>query len=267
MVVTRKSSSSSSGSSSSDDEDDDDDDDSSTSDDTDDDTTDDTDDTTDDTTDDGGTVVVNPTSEVDVIEDVLLKDTDNEMDGTTFILIVDDDAFLDAITNALAKKKIEEGDGSDGILAHPYVSFPKANSVDSNQSVKVKLDGAAVQSAFNQEVGLILTLDNYTMIVQPKSFSTDLVDDKVEDYLISKRILEEEDITDAKTKLGTEREVIYAAEASIGYTTENGKEGTQRTYNKPISVSIMLDSTIAAEIEAAEDMSDIVVFVEDSASG
>ena len=129
----------------------------------------DTDDDTDDDTD--AVVVVNPQpAKLMLLKNVLLKDTENEMDGTTYVLIVDDDAFLEAITNALAQKRIEEGDGTDGILAHPYVSFPKANSVDSNQSVKVKLDGAAVQSAFNQGVGLILTLDNYSIVVPAAAF-------------------------------------------------------------------------------------------------
>jgi len=257
VVVTRKSSStttSSSGSSSGDDDDDDDDDTT---------TGDGTDGTTGDGTDNGGVEVINPTSEVDVTEDVLLKDTTNDMDGTTYLLLVDDDAFLEAIKNALAKKKLEEGDGTKGVLAHPYVSFPKANSVDGEQSVKVVLDGAGVKSAFNQEVGLILTLDNYTLIVQPKSFSSDFVDDEVEDYLFAKRLLSEEEKVAADESFGEDKELIYAAETKIEYATKNGVDGVQETLSEPVSVSIMLDSEIADMIDEAESISDIAVFVTD----
>jgi len=208
-------------------------------------------------------VVTLPESIIEVVEDILLKDAEKVLVGKTTTLVIDEDAFFEAIADALSKKKVEEGDGSNGVKANAFVSFPKANSIDDNKSVAISISGNGVKEAFKKSVGMKFTLDNFKIVLLPDSFDTEAFEESVLNYIMSKKIFKDEDIKDLIDMLDKTQESIYAFETVLKYETKSGGGGYINSLQEPATVSIVVDSNLQKDIEDVVNISEIVLYVYD----
>jgi|GEM_PF-1987701 len=166
---------------------------------------------------------VNPlTSKKEVVEDVLLKDTEKTQDGDTIQLTIDEDAFFAAILNALSLENVEEGDGASGINALPYVSFPKVNSVGEMQSVAVGFSSDAIAEAFKQGVGIIATLDNFQVKLPANAFDAEGLKDTAIRYLLSKALLDDTVMEDIKEQVPSGKEIFFGVNIGLLYDKVDG---------------------------------------------
>ena len=204
---------------------------------------------------------------IDVIEDILLKDAQRSLDGTTATFFIDEDATFKAILNAISKKNVEEGDGVNGIKANPFISFPKSNSTDDKKSVAVGITGNAMKEAFSNGVGLIITVDNFTIRILPDAFDTEAFEESVSRYIFKKKILKEDEYKDFLNYLDETWEPIEGFEVELDYETNSGGGGSLSVLDLPAMISIIVDDNMRKVIEETQNKNDLKLYVYDEDIG